>query len=145
MSLLDQRVFFTSWNTNNFKELHSSRCYLYSVLLQENIWQLLRTVVCCKELFTGLLLVAVDTWYSLAWSCRLIRVSVKGAWRICHYKACSYIIHSSSLPQLDEEVTQIHQPAVQLVSPWDGGTWLGSQEGHVLSSQWRQCKAPLGP
>lgn len=103
------------------------------------------TVVCCKELFTDLVSVVVDIWYSLAWSCRLIHVSVKGAWRICHCKANSSIIYSFSYPQLDKEVSHSYQPAVQLVPPWDGGTWLGSQEDHVLSSQWRQCKAPLGP
>lgn len=42
----------------------------------DSCWR--KTVVCCKDLSTGLVLMTVDTWYPLAQSFKLFHISVRG-------------------------------------------------------------------
>lgn len=105
--------------------------------------------MCCKDLFTGLVLVTVDTRYSLAWSCKLIQISVRGAGRICRCKACSCRTYSSRYMLPEREATHSHQCCCAVGATMGrrdhGGTLAGLRRGPCAFGAAMQCKGPSGP
>lgn len=127
-------VFFTSWNTV-FKS-YIQVAVTYMVLLQKNVWQLLerKTVVCCRDLSTGHVLMTVDTWYPLAQSFKLFNVSVRAAGKICCCKALSCRTYRSCYMLLSREAT--HSCAAGATVRW--------RDNEAFLTGWEECQVSFG-
>lgn len=138
MSPLDQKEFSSPHETQTLLKCYIQAAVTYIFLLQENIWQLLgrNTVVCCKDLFTGLVPMTVYTQYSLARSCKLIYPSeVQGEFATVKRVLAERRAHAVRCQtRRPPAATNVLCDSCHCRTEAPGGPWLGCWEGHEVQS-----------